>query len=107
MAMAARMPMIATTIISSMRVKPRWLRPFRRRAFQNLSIRSSLSVRAALETAASAPPQGGATLRVGPERERGGARLREADNNQGRDTRFRESDRGAADIAGRRRAGLR
>src|SRR6266478_4487060 len=36
MAIAARMPMIATTIINSMRVKPRWLPSILR--FQNLFI---------------------------------------------------------------------
>src|SRR2546422_11396365 len=44
MAIAARMPMIATTIISSMRVKPRWLPRFRCRLYQNRSIRFSFVV---------------------------------------------------------------
>src|SRR5881397_1633752 len=43
-AMAARMPMIATTIISSMRVKPRWSAIPRRFLCQNFHIAAPLSV---------------------------------------------------------------
>src|SRR5690348_3709611 len=107
MAMAARMPMIATTIISSMRVKPRWLPRHGRRVFQKRSIRSSLDVTKFPSVCCESSALSGATLRVGRERERRGARLRESDDNQGRCERFSESDRGEAEIAGRRRDGLR
>jgi len=43
----------------------------------------------------------------GARAERRGARLRESDDKQGRCARFSESDRGEAEIAGRRRDGLR
>src|SRR6266478_9585201 len=46
MAIAARMPMIATTIINSMRVKPRWLPSILR--FQNLFIAIPFGILVAL-----------------------------------------------------------
>src|SRR5205809_7328553 len=69
--MAARMPMIATTIISSMSVKPRWLPTVQRFLFQNLVIaapfaiyENGFSVKAHLLI--PAPPVDGAAGPVSP-----------------------------------------
>src|SRR5262245_32999758 len=76
MAIAARIPMIATTIISSMRVKPRWLRKFRRRAVQKRSIDVLLECSTfVLGCCHTRPAQdGGALAYTDNEREYGGAR---------------------------------
>src|SRR6267143_1623978 len=107
MAMAARMPMIATTIISSMRVKPRWLRMFRWRLFQKRSIRSSLNVRSSIGIAAKGLRlNGGATLHVGRENERRGARLRESDRRERSCAGCDRNEGGVAGIADPRRDGF-
>src|SRR6185369_2756740 len=105
MAMAARMPMIATTIISSMRVKPRWLR----RLCQKLSIRSSLNV---FEPASQICCQGlrlmaEGTLHLGRDSERRGARFGESDAYQRSCAGFDWNERGAADLADGRHDRLR
>src|SRR5437660_12841862 len=108
MAMAARMPMIATTIISSMRVKPRWLRMFRWRLFQKRSIRSSLNVRSSLPrySCPKLPPCGGAPLNVGRDWVRRSATLREPDGDESYGARFERNIRGVTGIADRRRGGF-
>src|SRR5262249_42706525 len=112
MAMAARMPMIATTIISSMRVKPRWLR----RLVQKLSIGSSIKVRERVRLQCSIvlqthcrepPPRGGAVLREGRDCERGCAGLGEADSRQRVCAGLERDDGGSVSFADRGHDGFR
>src|SRR5437899_6879278 len=105
MAMAARMPMIATTIIRSMRVKPRWLPSFRWRLFQNRSMLFLLSFNFLLFVVTRTRLERAFLCDGGREGERGSPGLREADRDQGKRTRFERSDVGVADFAGRRRLG--
>src|SRR6185503_7946389 len=103
MAMAARMPMIATTIISSMRVKPRWFPRVRWRLDQKRSIRSSLNVRRSIRICYQGLRlNGGASLDVGRENERRGARFRESDSDERSCAGFCRNRRGVAGIADRR-----
>src|SRR5881296_4280671 len=107
MAIAARMPMIATTIISSIRVKPRWLPRFRCRLYQNRSMRSSFVVRVPPDCSHALPPlEGGALLGAGREGVRRSARLREADGGKSKRARFERNEGGVAGIASRRRLGF-
>src|SRR5437660_10230335 len=55
--MAARMPMIATTIISSINVKPRWLPSVMRLFLQNVIIEVSFGRAWTVEGASSMPPR--------------------------------------------------
>src|SRR5258705_10001783 len=104
MAMAARMPMIATTIISSMRVKPRWFPRVRRRLDQKRSIRSSLNVRSPISNCCQGLRlNGGASLHGGRENERRGARLRESDSSKRSSAGVDGNDGGVAGIADLRR----
>src|SRR6267142_6139769 len=108
MAMAARMPMIATTIISSMRVKPRWFPRVRCRLDQKRSIRSSLNVRRSISNCCQGLRlNGGASLHGGRENERRGARLRESDGDRRSCAGFDRNGRSVAGSADRRRDGLR
>src|SRR5437870_2238922 len=107
MAMAAKMPMIATTIISSMRVKPRWLPKLRRRVYQNRSIRSSLLFEFLPDCSHALPPlQGGALLGSRREGVRRSARLREADGNESKRGRLARTENGVAGVADRRCPGF-
>src|SRR5439155_18691275 len=105
MAMAARMPMIATTIISSMRVKPRWLPSFRWRLFQNRSMLFLLSFNFLLFVVTRTRLERAFLCDGEREGERGSPGLREADRDQGTRTWFERSGVGVADFAGRRRLG--
>src|SRR6266508_2177801 len=109
MAMAARMPMIATTIISSIRVKPRWLPRFRCRLYQNRSMRSSFVFEFEFlpDCSHALPPlEGGALLSAGREGVRRSAGLREADGGKSKRARFERNEGGVAGIASRRRLGF-
>src|SRR2546426_4831575 len=107
MAMAARMPMIATTIISSIRVKPRWLPRFRCRLYQNRSMRSSLLFEFLPDCSHALPPlEGGALLGAGRERVRRSAGLREADGGKSQRARLERNEGGVAGTACRRRLGF-
>src|SRR6267142_4495117 len=106
MAMAARMPMIATTIISSIRVKPRWLPRFRRRLFQNRSIRFSFVVYVPSRLRSHAPAfRGGASLDAGREGVRRSAGLRRTECDETTGARFQGNEASVADFARRRYPG--
>src|SRR2546425_11485689 len=107
MAMAARMPMIATTIISSIRVKPRWLPRFRCRLYQNRSMHSSFVVRVPPRLQSRAPAfRGRALLGAGREGVRRSAGLREADGGKSQRARFERNEGGVVGTACRRRLGF-
>src|SRR5882724_12957939 len=106
MAMAARMPMIATTIISSIRVKPRWLPRFRWRLFQNRSIRFSFVVYVLSRLQSHAPAfRGGASLDAGREGVRRSAGFRRAECEETKGALFQRNEAGVADFACRRYPG--
>src|SRR6266478_705653 len=108
MAMAARMPMIATTIISSIRVKPRWFPRVRWRLDQKRSIRSSVNIRRSISNCCQGLRLSGeASLHGGRENERRGARLRESDGNERSCAGFDRNEGGETGIADWRRDGLR
>src|SRR2546426_10498154 len=109
MAMAARMPMIATTIISSIRVKPRWLPRFRCRLYQNRSMRSSFVFEFLPDCGHALPPleEGGALLGAGREGVRRSAGLREANGGKIKKARFERNEGGVAGKDSRRRLGVR
>src|SRR2546425_12398136 len=98
MAMAARMPMIATTIISSIRVKPRWFPKFRCRLFQNRIIQFSLVVLGFLPDCSHVhPPRGaGAFLGGGRKRRRRSAGLREAERDESKGACFQRDEASGA-----------
>src|SRR5262249_45113180 len=104
MAMAARIPMIATTIISSIRVKPRWLRPITRRFLQKLSIQSSSECTNLLLE--SPPSSGRAWLRVRGQRRRGSAGLGDLDGDETERTRIDRHEGSPGGIVRFRGAGL-
>src|SRR2546425_4791027 len=108
MAIAARMPMIATTIISSIRVKPRWLPRFRCRLYQNRSMRSSFVFEFLPDCGHALPPleEGGGLLGSGREGVRRSAGLREANGGKIKKARFERNEGGVAGIASRRRLGF-
>src|SRR5437879_945294 len=109
MAMAARVRMIATTIISSMRVKPRWFPRLRRRFCQNrIMCLSLVEVELSLRDRSRRTRTGGGARLSTLEREtaRRSSRLRKIRCDESEQTRFERAGASAGGCTGCGRLGF-